>query len=137
MKIMIDTNIILDIFTRRMPWFKDSYTALSIILRDPDNECLFSASAVTDVFYLLHKTLADQAKAKEVIETLSRLTNIADVQSVDIQNALNSPLPDFEDAVVDSVAARHNATYILTRNQKDFSSSAVPAITPSEYIKKH
>lgn len=43
-------------------------------------------------------------------------------------------MPDFEDAVVDAVAERNGAGYILTRNIKDFSGSSVPAITPTEFL---
>lgn len=53
MKVMIDTNILIDIAARREQWFADSYKALLCTLGDTHNECLFSASAVTDVFYIL------------------------------------------------------------------------------------
>jgi len=45
-------------------------------------------------------------------------------------------MPDFEDAVVDAVAERNDASYILTRNIKDFAGSSVPTITPTEFLKK-
>lgn len=45
-------------------------------------------------------------------------------------------MPDFEDAVADAVAERNDASYILTRNTKDFSSSSVLAITPTDFLKK-
>ena len=45
-------------------------------------------------------------------------------------------MPDFEDAVVDAVAERSGASYIVTRNIKDFADSAVPAILPADFLKK-
>ena len=45
-------------------------------------------------------------------------------------------MPDFEDAVVDAVAERNGADYILTRNIKDFAGSSVPAVTPTEFLEK-
>ena len=86
MKILIDTNIILDIVQKREPFFS--------------------------------------------------IVTFADVQGVDIHTALIRSIPDFEDAVVDALAEHNGASYILTRNTKDFSGSAVPAITPSEFLKK-
>lgn len=136
MIVMVDTNVIIDIFTKRNPWFEDSYTALNQTLNDENNECLISASAITDIFYLLRKALGNKEKAKEVLETLSRIVTIADVQASDIQSALNSAMTDFEDAVVDAVAERYGASYTLTRNTKDYKSSQVPAITPADYLKK-
>ena len=62
------------------------------------------------------------------------MVNFTDVLESDIQAALTSPLSDFEDAVVDTIAARTGASYILTRNVKDYSNSNVPAITPREFL---
>ena len=45
-------------------------------------------------------------------------------------------MPDFEDAVVDAVAERSGASYIVTRNIKDFAGSVVPAILPADFLKK-
>lgn len=77
-----------------------------------------------------------RTKAKERIEQLSQIVTFADVQGVDIHTALMRSMPDFEDAVVDAVAERNGASYILTRNIKDFAGSSVPAITPTEFLKK-
>ncbi len=52
MRILIDTNVILDIVQKREPFFADSYQALRKAIKT-DTECLISASAATDIFYLL------------------------------------------------------------------------------------
>lgn len=135
MRILIDTNVILDIFQKREPFFADSYQALRKAI-EADAECLISASAVTDIFYMLRKFLKSTEQAKERIEQLSQLVTFADVQGMDIHTALMRSMPDFEDAVVDAVAERNGANYILTRNIKDFAGSSVPAITPTDFLKK-
>ena len=129
MKILIDTNIILDIIQKREPFFTDSYQALRKAI-ETNMECLISASAVTDIFYILRKAFQSAQKAKERIEQLSQIVVFADVQGVDIHSALMNSMPDFEDAVVNAVAERNSARYILTRNIKDFAGSSVPVITP-------
>lgn len=134
MKILIDTNVILDIFQKREPFFTDSYQALYKAIKD-NTECLISASSITDIFYLLRKSLHSTEQAKEQIEQLSQLVTFADVYGKDIHTALTRSMPDFEDAVVDTVAERNGARYILTRNIKDYSGSIVPAITPTEFLK--
>jgi len=126
MRILIDTNVILDIIQKREPFFADSYQALCKAIKT-DVECLISASAVTDIFYMLRKAFHSSQKAKERIEQLSQIVTFADVQGVDIHTALMRSMPDFEDAVVDTVAKRSGASYILTRNIKDFAGSCVPA----------
>ena len=120
MRILIDTNVILDILQKREPFFSDSYQALHKAI-ESETECLISASAATQ-------------QAKERLEQLAQLVTFADVQGMDIHMALLRSMPDFEDAVVDVVAERYGASYILTRNLKDFTGSVVPAILPSDYL---
>ena len=64
------------------------------------------------------------------------IVTIDDVQASHIQSALNSTLNNFEDAFVDAVAERYGASYTLTRNTKDYRNSQLPAIMPSDYLKK-
>ena len=135
MRILIDTNVILDILQKREPFFADSYRALRKAI-ESDAECLLSASAATDIFYMLRKALGSAQQAKEQIEQLAQLVSFADVQGMDIHTALMRVMPDFEDAVVDAVAERNGASYILTRNIKDFAGSVVPAILPVDFLDK-
>ena len=134
MRILIDTNIILDIVQKQEPFFADSYQALRKAI-ETNVECLISASAATDIFYMLRRAFQSSQKAKERIEQLSQIFAFADVQGADIQTALMRSMPDFEDAVVEAVAERSGASYILTRNIRDFAGSSVPAVTPAEFLK--
>ena len=127
--------MILDILQKREPFFADSYRALRKAI-ESDAECLLSASAATDIFYMLRKTLGSAQQAKEQIEKLAQLVSFADVQGMDIHTALMREMPDFEDAVVDAVAERNGASYILTRNIQDFAGSVVPAILPVDFLDK-
>ena len=136
MRILIDTNVILDILQKREPFFTDSYQALRKAI-ETDTECLVSASAATDIFYMLRKALPSAQKAKVRIEQLSQIVTFADVQGVDIHTALMRSMPDFEDAVVDAVAERSGAGCILTRNIKDFTGSSIPAVTPTDFIQSN
>ena len=75
MRILIDTNVILDIIQKREPFFADSYQALCKAIKT-DVECLISASAVTDIFYMLRKAFHSSQKAKERIEQLSQIVTL-------------------------------------------------------------
>ena len=135
MRVLVDTNVILDILQKRERFFTDSYRALRRALEN-DAECLISASAATDIFYVLRKSLGSAQQAKEHIDQLAQVVSFADVQGMDIHTALMRAMPDFEDAVVDAVAERSGASYILTRNIKDFTGSVVPAILPADFLNK-
>jgi predicted nucleic acid-binding protein len=134
MNILIDTNVLLDILLKREPHFSGAYEALKKAL-DNNDACMISAAAITDIYYVLQKGLQDREKARESLAALLKLVNIADVTALDIQTALTLSMPDFEDAVVSSVAARYTADYIMTRYTKDFNDSPVPVITPEQFTR--
>ena len=63
MRILIDTNVILDILQKREPFFADSYRALRKAI-ESDVECLISATAATDIFYMLRKAFGSAKQAR-------------------------------------------------------------------------
>lgn len=120
MKILVDTNVIIDILCKREPFFEDSYNALNKCI---DNHTIIvSASAITDIFYIARKYIGSE-QAKECIRNLLDLIKISDTRGA-----------DFEDAVVSAIAERQKAKYILTRNTKDFEKSKILSITPHDYL---
>lgn len=136
MRIIVDTNVIMDILLKREPFFEASYGALKAVA-EQNMECLVSASAVTDIFYLLRRGLKDNTMAMQALERLLQIVNIADVLEMDIRTALSSHMKDFEDAVVHAVAARNDAELILTRNAKDFIEATVRVLTPKEFLEQY
>ena len=134
MKLLIDTNIVMDILLKREPSFQDSYQAIHKAAQEKDI-CYLATSAVTDIFYILRKALGSKEEARKILYRLTELFIFADVLSNDVLTALSSELVDFEDAIVETIAVRGKMNYILTRNIKDFDRSKVKAITPGEYLK--
>jgi len=132
-KILIDTNVILDIFLKREPFFTDSYNAVRRAI-EQDVECFLSSSAITDIFYILRKQFQSADRAKQVLNNLMQIVSFSDVLASDIVEALASYMTDFEDAVVNAVAVRLGAEYILTRNIKDYAKADVKAISPTDFI---
>jgi len=65
-----------------------------------------------------------------------KLVTIVDTKAYDVHNALSANMSDFEDAIVAATALRETAEYVITRNIKDFVKSPIPAITPSEFLRK-
>lgn len=63
---------------------------------------MLSASAATDIFYMLRKALQSPQQARERLAQLAQLVTFADVAGLDIHTALSRPMSDFEDAVVDA-----------------------------------
>ena len=134
MTVMIDTNVVLDVLAVRKPHFDSSYAALCKLL-SCKAVCLFSASAATDVFYILRKYLQSAHEARLCLRRISLFLSFADVLASDVQNALAGEAGDLEDELVSIVAQRNGVRFILTRDSKGFLASAVPAVTPDDFLR--
>ena len=134
MKVLIDTNIVLDVLLRRADFFEASYEVLKLSTLD-QIELFVSANALTDIYYILHRADKDGDKSKEAIVKLLNLVSIADATGSDVMRALSSKVKDFEDALVGAIAKRIKADYIITRNTKDFKNSPVPALNPKAFLR--
>lgn len=136
MKVLLDTNVVMDIIEKREPFYKDSVAALKLI-SDINAECYFSASSAKVVFYLVKRHTGDLAKAKKAIVAISNFAVFCDTTKEDVQSALLSNIIDFEDAILVASAVRDNLDFVITRNAKDFANSAIPAITPADFLKQN
>ena len=133
MRILIDTNIILDIFLNRKDFIESSQSAIEKAINNGDR-IFFSSSAVTDVYYLVRKNTKDKEIALNAIKQMSEFLSFAEVNEQCILSATLSNVSDYEDAVVDSVASFIKADYIITRNVDDFKNSANKVLTPNEFL---
>jgi len=131
MKLLLDTNIIVDVLSQR-----DGYeTSLQLIKHCELGhiEGFVSAITITNVMYILRKHIAPNL-VREVVQTLLLMVEVANVTKSDITFGFTSEMKDYEDAVQAACAARIKADYIVTRNIKDFAKSPIPAILPSEAL---
>ena len=103
MKLLIDTNVVLDVLLRREPFFRTAAEVLNLTQRDDVREYV-SASAITDIYYIANKQLKDRAAVRDLLERLLKIVSVAAVSEQEIRNALNLTWADFEDSVQYSVA---------------------------------
>ncbi len=134
MRVLVDTNVILDVLMRREPHFADSFALLELAT-EGKLTVLITATSITDIHYLLRRSGKADVDSRSALQQLFSFALPADVRPEDIQHALQSSVADFEDAVAAEVAKRHQCQWILTRNIVDFSESSVPAMTPQEFMK--
>ena len=134
MKVLIDTNVIMDVLTRREPYVEFSAPFLKICgIRISG---VITAHQTTDIFYLLCRLGMREHSAKDIIKKLSGNIKVTGVTVADVQNALASYMPDYEDGLLSCCAQRIKAEHIITRNEKDFAASPVPAISPQMFLEK-
>ncbi|MCL2545340.1 MAG: PIN domain-containing protein [Clostridia bacterium] len=134
MKVLIDTNVILDVLTRREPHF--AFSAALLKLCGMQVAGCIAASQTTDIFYLLRRSGKDAQSSKAVIKRLAGNLKVLDITATDVQNALSTEMPDYEDALLACRARRHKAEYIITRNERDFQLSQVPALSPKIFLER-
>lgn len=132
MRLLFDTNIILDIALMREPHYKDS----AAIFKKADNKAILgfiTASTITDIYYIAKKEKGHSI----AIDFIVNLLQVIDVIGIDkeiITEALSTNFTDFEDAI-QSVASNFNSIdFIITRNTKDFVNSEIKAITPLDFL---
>ncbi|MDA8234489.1 MAG: PIN domain-containing protein [Clostridia bacterium] len=129
MKILIDTNIILDVLAKRKPFYKSSAN----ILRLSETEAVsgfITANSVTDIFFILRKHFTDKKELNDIMQKLLLIVDIADTLKSDIMQAFELEFNDYEDALQARCAKRIKAEYIITRNQTDVS---VKLCTPIKF----
>jgi predicted nucleic acid-binding protein len=131
MKVILDSNIILDVLEKREPYFQKSYELIQLSMnRQIDG--YVCASCMTDIYYIIRKNVASSSIAKDAMIHLEGLVGVCDTLANDITVAHTLDINDFEDAVLAATAKREKANYIVTRNKRHFAGSPVPAITPEE-----
>ncbi len=132
MKVLFDTNIVLDVLLDRKPFSEPASYLMSKVERSEING-LLCATTVTTIHYLLSKNL-NKEKAISSISSIMALFEIASVNRLVIENALKSKFTDFEDSVLHESARHAGAEYIVTRNIKDFKNTKIPAFAPIEFL---
>lgn len=133
MKILLDTNIVLDVLMDRLP---HSEAATELFSRVEDGTVIgyLCGTTITTVFYLAAKTVG-ALRAQEEIRKLLHLFEVAPVNRHVLESALILDFNDFEDAVIHEAACHVGADVIVTRNQKDFKKSRLPVHSASEMVK--
>ncbi|GHT64095.1 twitching motility protein PilT [Bacteroidia bacterium] len=133
MKILIDTNIALDVLLKREPFYEDA--AKVILLSEKDIiDAYVSASAVTDIYYVARKYYKDKAVTSELLKKLLQVIYVATITDDNIYKALNLEWNDFEDSVQYIVGESIEADYIITRNPGHFSNSSIKVINPNDFL---
>lgn len=133
MKILVDTNIIIDALTSREP-FRDDAEQIFMFAANRIEDMYITANSATDIYYLVRKHLHSTEQAKSVMSKLYELFYILDVTASDCKEALLTEMGDYEDAVISCCATRNHMDYIVTRNIKDYEKSRVQAVLPEVFL---
>ena len=132
MRVLVDTNVVLDVLLERRP-FSEAAAQVFALVEGSRIEGFLCATTLTTVDDLLGQALAP-AKAREALQRLLNLFEIAPVNRPVLEQALRSGIADFEDAVLEQAGRLVAVDAITTRNVRDFGKSTVTVFDPLELI---
>ncbi len=132
MRILFDTNVILDVLLDREPF---SSTAAKLFSQVEAGEIsgYVCATTITTIHYLARKVIGTES-AMEEINKLMKLFEVAPVNRAVLDEAISSEFKDFEDAVVHEAAIYQDAQGIVTRDLNGFKKSKINVYSPEEFL---
>jgi len=131
-KVLLDTNILLDVLAHREPHYNLSAKVWAVI-ESGLVEGLIAAHSVTTLHYLL-STHIGAARLQTVLYDILQVFTVATIDQEVIVSALSLEWSDFEDAVQMAAALKARADYLITRNPKDFETKDIPVLMPGEFM---
>lgn len=135
MKVLIDTNILLDVILLREPHFELSKRVLQCCQSIVDG--YIAVHTFSNMFYVLHET--EDFSIEDCRNTFNKLLYVFDVASLDKSDVIaainNESFDDLEDSMQHQSSIACKLDYIVTRNVDDFEKATVPAVTPEKFLK--
>ena len=132
-KILVDTDIILDLLAKREPHYQFSARLFSKADEGELKLCVSSLS-FSNLNYILSKQFS-AVQARKKLLTFKTLVTVLRVSEKSVDLALNSDFNDFEDALQYFTALEFKISTLLTRNLKDYKKADISVLTAEQYLK--
>ena len=130
--IFIDSDVLIDVFAKRQPFYFHSAKCLELA-ESGNYNAYTSPLIIANVFYVIHK-FSDKTTAIECIKKIRQYINIVNVDQNCVDQALGSEFTDFEDAIQNYSAENAVMDAILTRNVAHFKKSNLSIMLPEEVV---
>jgi predicted nucleic acid-binding protein len=131
-KVLFDTNVVLDVLLAREPFVETAAQLLALVDagRIEGSVC---ATTITIVHYLAAKSIGS-ARTKALLRELVAMFDVACVDRQVLARALDLDIADFEHAVLHEAARASGVTAIVTRDVRDFQAATIPVFEPSDLL---
>lgn len=132
MKILIDTNVLLDMAINRNA---NHYNADAIVKScvDKKNEGFVTSHSICDFFYIIRKECSFETKMNWLTFIINTFTILTEDKGKFISAIESEHFDDLEDQLQMETASAAELDYIITENLKDFSFSDVPAVSSMDF----
>lgn len=132
MKVLFDTNVILDVLLERQP-FVEAAVELLVKVENGDLIGYLGATTLTTIHYLSSKA-TDRSTALTHVRNLLAIFEVAPISRVILEEALDADFDDFEDAVLYASARHVSVDAIVTRDAMGFKVASIPVFLPHELL---
>ena len=144
MKLLIDTNIILEIILQRERF--EQANRLMDALHDDGHELFITSGSFYGLLFTVDKYLRkvmlmeNPRRTDTVRSIMKQVLSVVDVVGQDKQTLLDAiqdfNFKDLEDSCQHQTAVKQNCDYLLTFNVKDFTGSVIPVLPPEEFLSR-
>jgi predicted nucleic acid-binding protein len=129
-KVLFDTNVVLDVLLDRQP-FRDTAAKLIARVERKELDGVLGATTLTTIHYLVAKASGQEA-ARSTVRELINLFQIAAVDRQVLSRAIDSPVKDFEDAVLAESGRADIVDSVVTRDPGGFKDSGLRVLSPQQ-----
>lgn len=130
MRLLIDTNVVLDLLQERKPFVEDAVRLFKRVDAG-EIEGFIAATTITNIYYIVRRAAGAKVAQEAIAQVLTDLHICAvDRTVLEQANALN--FRDFEDAVQYACGMAHGVDAIVTRDVSGFVSAGIPVMSPGE-----
>lgn len=129
MRVLFDTNILLDAILRREPFTADAAFLIRAVGAD-QIKGFVSATTSTDVYYVVKRQTKSAEMARNAVADLLAIMEICTVDRNVLEQAILSNQSDFEDAVQIACAIVFGLNAIVTRDVAGFTDSVIQVLSP-------
>ena len=132
MKILLDTNVVLDVLLAREPFILHARDIMALV-EQKEVQGYLCAISVTTIHYLMQRS-TDKAQADSLIVTLLELFDVAPITKDTLYDASVNNGIDYEDSVIYTAAKDAEVDMIITRDNKGFKNASVSVLSPEEFL---
>ena len=132
MRLFLDTNILLDIFMRREPFY-DASAHVVYACESGRFTGGFTTLSACNIAYALRKQMGE-SQAVQAIRQLAHIIEPIGTTVESLMQSLENPNTDFEDSVQANCALEWQADAIITRDKSGFANCKIPVLSPTEFL---
>jgi predicted nucleic acid-binding protein len=133
-KALVDLNVILDFLNQRN--HHEEAERIIELCREDSLEGYVCAHEITTLSYFLSKDCKDIQKVKDTIAAILDTFALIPITETVLREALQSPVTDYEDAVIEVSALQYKVDGVISRNSDDFKSARLPCSTPEDFLRE-